>query len=574
MKHRLFRLLPLLAITLAACGPAARDSSPDQGQAGTAGEPRTLRLVARVEPDTMTGEGSITKTITPLRMFTAGLTAMDSRETPYPVLAERLPQLNTDTWKVFPDGRMETIYRIRSGLTWHDGRPLTVDDFIFALRVFNAETGWGRPPAGSGDARRSGQFMDEIVALDSQSLAIRWKRAYPGAGALPFPPLPQHLLETAIEQSTPDAYYNLDHWTSTYVGAGPFRMVRWEQGAFMEGTAFEGYALGRPKIDRIILTFSERPPVTVARLLSDDVDMALSDAIQFEQLGVLKEQWAPRTQGRFMLSPIQMRHVQIQLRPAYSDPPALLDVRARRALMHAIDRTALAEAMVDDRGMAADTMVPRLVAYYPAVDAAIAKYPYDIRRTEQLMAEAGFTRGSDGFFVSPNAGRFSPELWGVADGQDAQETTVVADFLKRAGIDARLWLYPVSNRVGDASDEFKATFPALNTNGDSLTSSALGIEKFTSPYVASQETRWRGTNKMGWSTPEGDRLMDGFLGTLDSKEADRLMVQMLTLLSNELPVVPLYATFSVDAHVGSLHGPEAGSPTSTRYYNLHEWEFR
>src|SRR5205823_510761 len=58
-------------------------------------------------------------------VLNANLTFIDERGLPQPFLAEALPQLGTDTWQVFPDGRMETVFRLKPNLTWHDGRPLT-----------------------------------------------------------------------------------------------------------------------------------------------------------------------------------------------------------------------------------------------------------------------------------------------------------------------------------------------------------------------------------------------------------------------------------------------------------------
>jgi len=69
------------------------------------------------------------------RLFNAYLSLFDVSGKPRPYLAESLPELNTSTWQIFPDGRMETAYRLRPGLTWHDGAPLSSDDFGFAYRV-------------------------------------------------------------------------------------------------------------------------------------------------------------------------------------------------------------------------------------------------------------------------------------------------------------------------------------------------------------------------------------------------------------------------------------------------------
>src|SRR5678815_487624 len=71
-----------------------------------------------------------------VRPFNASLTLIDHEGRSLPYLAETLPQLNGDSWRVFPDGRMETTYRLKPNLTWHDGQPLTSEDFVFGWRVF------------------------------------------------------------------------------------------------------------------------------------------------------------------------------------------------------------------------------------------------------------------------------------------------------------------------------------------------------------------------------------------------------------------------------------------------------
>ena len=44
---------------------------------------------------------------------------------------------------------------------------------------------------------------------------------------------------------------NLSFWTVDFVGAGPYKVDRWEPGSYIESVAFDGHALGRPKIDRL-----------------------------------------------------------------------------------------------------------------------------------------------------------------------------------------------------------------------------------------------------------------------------------------------------------------------------------
>src|SRR5207244_9965308 len=89
-------------------------------------EPLTLA------PKVVAPNGPLTTT----RLFNASLALFDDKGLARPYLAEALPQLNTDTWRVLPDGRMETTYRLRDNLTWHDGASLTAEDFAFAFRVY------------------------------------------------------------------------------------------------------------------------------------------------------------------------------------------------------------------------------------------------------------------------------------------------------------------------------------------------------------------------------------------------------------------------------------------------------
>ncbi len=139
------RILALLVL-LGASGCAT--PGPGAGRTGTAAAPasapnpsadRTVRVAVRYEIDNLATKviGPNGPTIT-RRFFNASQALIDDKGIARPYLAETLPQLNTDSWKVFPDGRMETTYRLRPSLTWHDGAPLTAEDFVFAFQVYKA----------------------------------------------------------------------------------------------------------------------------------------------------------------------------------------------------------------------------------------------------------------------------------------------------------------------------------------------------------------------------------------------------------------------------------------------------
>lgn len=569
-------ILPIVgaALGVAACAPAAVPSGrQESGGAQVAQGPssRALVMVTRVEMKSLAPKVALTGQFgaggSARRLFNANLTVNDERDAPHPELAEALPQLHTDTWRVLPDGRMETIYRLRSGLTWHDGSPLSADDFIFAWRAYTDPN----PDVSGVFTPLPQRFMEEVAALDPSTILIRWRQSYPEAGILgaTFAPLPRHILEEIYGRGQADAFVNHPWWSTEYIGLGPYRVARWEPGASIEGAAFGRYALGQPKIQRVRILFISDPNTAIANLLSGEAHVVVDQTIRFAQGVLLKREWGPRDGGVVLLSPTQLRYIQVQYRPDVVNPRAIQDLRVRKALLHAIDRKALADALLEGEGRPADTMLSPQVDFFASVDGAIAKYAYDLRRSEQLMAEAGFAKGRDGIFVGAAGQRFSPELRTNAGGLEEQELAIVADAWHQAGVDVR----PLVVAAAQAQDgQFVATFPAFSaaTTGGVAGEERL-FKKLATIAIPSAENRWTGSALGGYSNPEYDRPYNVFNTSLDRAERTQAVVDMMKLASEELPLLTLYYNFEVDAHVAALRGPREGLSTT---WNVHQWELR
>ena len=562
--------LALIPLIFGACGPAPTpraDSSPAQPAAAPA---RALVFLTHVEPAVLsphrafTGTGSVPSDA--VRLFNAHLFTNDERAVPQPYLTESRPQLNTDSWRVFPDGRMETTYRLRSGLRWHDGTPFTALDFVFGWRVAMA------PEYGVADLLPR-KLMDEVTALDDRTVFVRWNRPYPQADAMDgrdWAALPRHILEAAFQQQTPDQFASHPYWAREFVGLGPFKLDRWEPGAFIEGSAFDGHALGRPRIERVQVRFVGDPNTAVANLLAGEAQVAVDFTVGFEQGLILRREWVSRGGGTVLLTADKLRYVQVQYRPEYTNPREIIDSRVRKALNHAIDRQGLVDGLLAGEAPAAEAMVPPSVDYYPSVERAITRYAYDLRRTEQLLAEAGLRRGGDGAYVNATGQRFSPELRAVASGQEERENAILSDAWRRAGVDVRTRLM---SEVEDRDREIRSTFPAFLQANSGLEEETL-LLKLYSANIPGPANRWTGSNRGAWAHAEYDRLYETLTQSLDRSERNQAVVDSMRLVQDELPVFPLYYNYIVTPHVAALTGPRNYAPTGSGIWNVHQWEWR
>lgn len=507
---------------------------------------------------------------TTVHLFTRGLAQTDQRGVARPVLAERLPELNTETWRLFPDGRMETTYRLRPGLTWHDGAPLVAEDFIFARMVY------GLPELGHA-ASPPIQHIEEMLAPDHQTVVIRWRRPWVEAGALEtldksaLPPLPPHILADPLNRATTtlEPFAGHPYWSTEYVGTGPYRLERWESGSFLEGTAFDGYALGRPKIDRVRVRFISDPNAVVANILAGEVHITVDSPIAFQQGLIVKREWAPRNAGTVLVYPVFYRWITIQQRAEFANPRSLRDVRVRKALAHAIDKSALNEGLFEGEGLMADSPIASTADAFPLVDRATTRYGYDLRRAEQLMGEVGYTRGADGTHVSPAEGRFSVDLSVLANVQNQSEMSIMGVGWRQAGFDIKELVWP---QAAGQDTVLRNTHPGLSgTNGPS---GQTAILDYGAPTLPRPENRWLGSNRGGWSNGEFDRLVAAFNGTLVVGERNELLAQMVRLLTEDAAFISLWFNPTITAYVDGLTGPVVTPPEADLGWNVHEWEFR
>lgn len=570
MKRAVFLSLIVLSLAVA-CVPAS-PSSPTSTAWGESPQPaRTLVVMVEDEPKTLAGRliGQAGRSLHFRRIFNADLALLDDQSNPLPYLAEALPQLNTESWQVSPDGTMETTYRLRPNLVWHDGTPLTGDDFVFSWRAYS----W--PEIGQA---RSQPFrsISSVDAPDNRTVLIHWSQLYAHAGDLQslgfsqtigLPPLPRHILGPTFESGSIEALINHPLWTTEYVGAGPYRLERWEPGAFIEASGFERHALGAPKIQRIKLVFRPDPNAAVAAMLSGEAQFTAN--LPLAQASTLVSQGPPGGASIIQyFNTINAAH--FQGRPELESPAALRDLRVRRALVHAVDRPGLNERLYEGQQLIADSLFAPTAELGRAANTAAVKYEFDLRRSAELMAEAGFTKPPGGdFYVGRNGERLSADLRGGSRPDDEALTSAITSGWRQAGFDFTQSVLPQAQ----AQDvRAKSSYPGLlisQTAGGEGGINGMGTNQIPGP-----ENGWRGSAWDGYSNPEMDRLIAAFEVALAPADRTRWAREIVRLYTTDLSVVPLFFPVSPNAFTSDLKGPELRPASSNPTWNIHEWELR
>jgi len=483
-----------------------------------------------------------------------------------PLLATELPSLERGTWVVRPDGTMQTTWTIRPQARWHDGQPVTVQDFIFALAVY-------RDPALLVPDRRPEEYIDHISAVDDHTFRIDWNQSYLQADQLIFkrlPPLPAHVLGPLYRAGDPQAFQNDPFWTSpAYVGDGPFRLVAWDKGVEQRYAAFDQYFLGRPQLDEIVVKIIPDANAVLGNVLSGAVDFTGAASLSPETAHTADA--APGHAGGQVVHTMgSLRAARFQYDPAVTTQPALADVRVRQAIALGIDRAAIADLVSAGTSLVAETPVAPGHPLYDRVQQAIAHYPYDPARARSLLADAGW--GVQGTTLVNLAGQpFTLDITGSRSQDNDTERGALQGYLTQLGMQVTVSAYDL--RATDR--EQIAKFPGLRTGTAIAEDLPSDLNIYTTAQCPTAATRYVGDNGGCWSNAAFDQLYQVATTSLGEAERADATVQALTILTDEVGILGLSHLVQHDWIRAGLVGPGplAAGQKGGYTWNVQDWHW-
>ncbi len=304
-----------------------------------------------------------------------------------PGTTELAPGLATE-WSASPDGKLWT-FKLRQGVKFHDGTP-----FNAAAVQFNLERWWDpQHPYGYRDAGKPyeiwaqlfGGFkgdrdslLQAIRVVDDSTIQLELKQpfaAFPSAIAAGFFGIasPTAIQKAAASYGTP---------AGGAVGTGAFRFKEWRTGdrVVLEKN-LDYWQANVPKVNQLVIRFVTDPAARLAQLRAGQLDFT-ADLAPDQQ----KELKADPNLS--LLSRPSFNVGYLALNPAYKP---LADVNVRRAIAHAINKTAIVNAFWGDLGVADPHFLPPALVW--AHSPTLKDYDYNPKLAKQLLTAAGYPNG-------------------------------------------------------------------------------------------------------------------------------------------------------------------------------------
>lgn len=413
------------------------------------------------------------------------------------------------------DGGHKVTIRLRPGLLWHDGQPLTSADVAFSI-----EAAWPYNP-------RALLGFKEIAGVDTpdpRTVILRYKKPTPflfnvlaDAGTQV---IPRHIYAGKGDVRNNPA--NLHP-----VGSGPWIFEAWEKGNYISLKRNPHYwHPGQPRLDRVVFRLIAHGAPTVAALESGNIDYApvpLADAARLKGNPKL---WV-HTKGAEFVSSFAGFAFNLN-RPAFRDP------RVRQAFAHAIDKDFILKNIYQGYGTLTDSTVSPANPWHAE---GLPVYEFNPGKAEQLLDAAGFPRGKDGVRL-----RLFNEIMPPSS-EYPRSAQFIRQSLSKIGIELQLrqeGLPAFLKRIFTTRDWDTETYGS-GTEIDP----AIGIQRFY--YSGAINLGVPFSNPTHYHTPETDRLFDEAGSEPDQASRKALYDRIQHIVMRDLPIIPFLFPSTVEA---------------------------
>ena len=307
------------------------------------------------------------------------LVGLDSASQPIPGLAVSWEPINDTTWE----------FKLREGVTWHDGEPFTAEDVIFTFDRLKAGIS-GAPASPAFQLDKGGKSWE---AIDDLTVHITTDGPYPTvAEDLAMLPI---IAAHAAEGVTESVDFNNG---VAAIGTGPFMYDTFNPGDSITLVKNPNWWGGEVEWDQVVFRPVTQDASRLAALLNGDVDIIdyppTVDLPQLQEDPNFTVSTIPSDRLIYLMP--GYKHVEPFITDANGEPMVpnpLRDWRVRKALSLAINREAIRDRIMGGASLPAKNIVPP--GFFGYIDGLEAD-PYDPEQAQALLEEAGY---GDGFNI-------------------------------------------------------------------------------------------------------------------------------------------------------------------------------
>lgn len=473
--------------------------------------------------------------------FNPGLGTLTEAYTLYGLVYDALYTLNLDGTYSFEmieevqsdgEGRVWD-FRLRDGMTFHDGEPVTADDVVFSLNLYQTTEDFVFLPAYTG-------YFETVEKLDDLNVRLTLTEPIPNLESqLVFLfILPEHIW-SAVEN--PAEFENLE-----FIGSGPFKLREARQNEFVALEAHTGHA-NRPRITGAVFQTFDNQDALVQALRTDQLDMitefpntAIAALRNAENVEVVSG--APASPG---LSDIIFNITAEENCPpedgVCSGHPALKDVNVRRALAHATDKQNIIDVVLLGLGAPGLTLVPDGMGVF--YNDTLEDYAFDIAQANQILDDAGYAdTDNDGVREMPDGSRpLTLRLnWPSDSANYPRVAELIAGTWGQAGVQLELQALDPDTLVSVCCPAFD--FDVIIWGWGSDPDPAFLLSVMTTGEIPT------GTSETGYSNPEYDALFAAQATELDRERRIEIIHQMQEIALRDLPYIIPYYDLAVQAY--------------------------
>jgi peptide/nickel transport system substrate-binding protein len=436
-----------------------------------------------------------------------------------------------ESGEVSDDGLTWT-FKIRDGILFHDGQPMTANDVAFSVNLYKNNADFIYLNAYTTN-------FDTVEATDDSTVVITLLNAVPNMDYLLsyLYIVPEHIWQDYAEAPASTEFENLE-----MIGTGPFKVLEYSQNEFVHLGANKDHFEQAPKIDEVTFQTFESDDVLVQSLKSGQVDMITElPATAVEALKsdtniqvVTGAPYAPDVTD-VIFNQTDPENCPTDVGGICSGHPALRDRNLRLALAHATDKQKLIDVVLLGFGSPGLTLIPDGLG--PWYNDTLQDYEFDVAEANRILDEAGYLdTDNDGVREMPDGSRpLTFKLHWPSDSIDSPRTAeLLSEMWGEVGVTLELQAVDPDALTAECCPAFDYDIMIWGWGSDPDPNLLLSV------YSTGEIPN--GYNETGYSNPEYDELHAQQGVELDLEKRRELVWQMQEIVFNDVVyIIPYYA---------------------------------